>query len=194
MSDDRGPDQHGSDQLGPGTPGPETPPDAAECLFFENGASWHWLWLGVVGGLVMTFVQSSAGLGFRPVVPLFFLVMMCGFLTVQVRAARIHTSVELTADTLRQGTETLPISEILEVYPEAEYTPRKPLFQGIRAPVKSDEALEKWQESRSLGEVNGVPKGRTGIGLKLANDRTAQAWARNDEALRAVLTKLVADR
>jgi len=39
-----------------------------------------------------------------------------------------------------------------------------------------------------------VPKGRTGIGLKLANDRTAQAWARNDEALRAALTKLVADR
>jgi hypothetical protein len=114
--------------------------------------------------------------------------------TQKVRAARIHTSVELTADTLRQGTETLPISEILEVYPEAEYTPRKPLFQGIRAPVKSDEALEKWQESRSLGEVNGVPKGRTGIGLKLAHDRTAQAWARNDEALRAALTKLVADR
>jgi hypothetical protein len=184
MSDQHGPDQHE----------PETPPGTPERLFFENGASWHWLWLGVVGGLVMTFVQSSAGLGFQPVVPLFFLVMMCGFLTVQVRAARIHTSVELTADTLRQGTETLPISEILEVYPEAEYTPRKPLFQGMRATVKSDEPLQKWQESRSLGEVNGVPKGRTGIGLKLANDRTAQAWARNDEALRAALTKLVADR
>jgi len=184
MSDQHGPDQHE----------PETPPGTPERLFFENGASWHWLWLGVVGGLVMTFVQSSAGLGFQPVVPLFFLVMMCGFLTVQVRAARIHTSVELTADTLRQGTETLPISEILEVYPEAEYTPRKPLFQGMRATVKSDEPLQNWQESRSLGEVNGVPKGRTGIGLKLANDRTAQAWARNDEALRAALTKLVADR
>ena len=166
----------------PETPKPETPPDAPERLFFENGASWHWLWLGVVGGLLMTFVQSSAGLGFQPVVPVFFLVMMCGFLTVQVRAARIHTSVELTADTLRQGTEVLPIGEILSIYPEAEHT------------AKSSGPLRKWQESRSLGELNGVPKGRTGIGLKLAHDRTAQAWARDHEALRAALTKLVADR
>jgi len=153
--------------------------DAAEVLFFENGASWHWLWLGVVGASVMVFIQYAAGLGFQAVVPLFFLVMMCGFLTIQVRAARIHTSVELTADTLRQGTETLPINEILAVYPEAEHT------------VKSGGPLEKWQESRSLGELNGVPKGRTGIGLKLGNDRTAQAWARNHEALRSALTTLV---
>ena len=86
---------------------------------------------------------------------------------------------ELTADALRQGTEILPISEILEVYPEAENT------------VKSGEPLEKWQEARTLGEINGVPKGRTGIGLKLINDRTAQAWARDDEALRSALVSLV---
>jgi hypothetical protein len=176
----------------PETPEPETPPDAPERLFFENGASWHWLWLGVVGGLLMMFVQLSAGLGFQPVVPVFFLVMMCGFQAVQVRAARIHTSVELTADTLRQGTETLPTGEILAVYPEAEH----PVKSGgpIKKWAKSGEQLEKWQESRSLGELNGVPKGRTGIGLKLANDRTAQAWARDHEALRAALIKLVADR
>jgi len=153
--------------------------DAEEVLFFENGASWHWLWLGVVGASVMVFIQYAAGLGFQPVVPLFFLVMMCGFLTIQVRAARIHTSVELTAGTLRQGTETLPINEILAVYPEAENT------------VKSGEPLEQWQEARALGELNGVPKRRTGIGLKLVNDRTAQAWARDDEALRSALTRLV---
>jgi len=176
----------------PETPEPETPPGAPERLFFENGASWHWLWLGVVGGLLMTFVQSSAGLGFRPVVPLFFLVMMCGFQAVQVRAARIHTSVELTADTLRQGTETLPIGEILAVYPEAEHTVKS--SGPLRKWAKSGEQLQKWQESRSLGELNGVPKGRTGIGLKLAKDRTAQAWARDHEALRAALIKLVADR
>ena len=162
---------------GPVSDGPVS--DAEEVLFFENGASWHWLWLGVVGASVMVFIQYAAGLGFQAVVPLFFLVMMCGFLTIQVRAARIHTSVELTADTLRQGTETLPINQILAVYPEAEHT------------VKSGGPLEKWQESRSLGELNGVPKGRTGIGLKLGNDRTAQAWARNHEALRSALTTLV---
>ena len=46
-------------------------------LFFENGASWHWLWLGVAGGLAMVFVQYGAGLGFRATLPLFFLVVMC---------------------------------------------------------------------------------------------------------------------
>jgi hypothetical protein len=161
------------------TPMSDTPAADTEPLFFENGASWKWLWLGVVGASVMAFIQSAAGLGFQPVVPAFFLVMMSGFLAIQVRAARIHTSVELTADALRQGTEILPISEILEVYPEAENT------------VKSGEPLEKWQEARTLGEINGVPKGRTGIGLKLINDRTAQAWARDDEALRSALVSLV---
>jgi hypothetical protein len=162
------------DSPGPASPGPESP-----VLFYENGASWHWLWLGVAGGLAMVFVQYGAGLGFRATVPLFFFVMMCSVLALQVRAARLHTSVELTAQTLRQGTETLPIGQILLVYPEAEHS------------VKSGEQIEPWQEARTLGELNGVPKGRTGIGLKLANDRTAQAWARDDEALRAALTKLV---
>jgi hypothetical protein len=163
MSDSAGSDSAGSDPV----------------LFFENGASWHWLWLGVAGGLAMVFVQYGAGLGFRATLPLFFLVVMCSVLALQVRAARQHTSVELTADTLRQGTETLPIAEILAVYPEAENT------------VKSGQPIEMWQEARTLGELNGVPKGRTGIGLRLVNDRTAQAWARDDEALRAALMKLV---
>ena len=174
LPDSPEPASPGPESPGPASPGPESP-----VLFYENGASWHWLWLGVAGGLAMVFVQYGAGLGFRATVPLFFLVMMCSVLALQVRAARLHTSVELTAQTLRQGTETLPIGQILLVYPEAEHS------------VKSGEQIEPWQEARTLGELNGVPKGRTGIGLKLANDRTAQAWARDDEALRAALTKLV---
>jgi hypothetical protein len=173
------PDGPGPDGPEPDGPEPDGPEPESPVLFYENGASWHWLWLGVAGGLAMVFVQYGAGLGFRATVPLFFLVTMCSVLALQVRAARLHTSVELTAQTLRQGTETLPIGQILLVYPEAEHS------------VKSGEPIEPWQEARTLGELNGVPKGRTGIGLKLANDRTAQAWARDDEALRAALTKLV---
>lgn len=178
MSDPSGPDPAGSDPAGSDPAGSDSS-GSDPVLFFENGASWHWLWLGVAGGLAMVFVQYGAGLGFRATLPLFFLVVMCSVLALQVRAARQHTSVELTADTLRQGTETLPIGEILAVYPEAENT------------VKSGQPIEVWQEARTLGELNGVPKGRTGIGLRLANDRTAQAWARDDEALRAALMKLV---
>ncbi|MGV0991500.1 MAG: DUF3093 domain-containing protein [Mycobacterium sp.] len=150
-----------------------------EVLFYEQGASWRWLLLGPIAALMMFVIQHRAGMGFAPIVPLFFLVLLCGVLYVQVRAARLHTSVELTADHLRQGTEVLPLAEIVTVYPE---TPNAP---------KSGKELHAWQEARSLGELNGVPKGRRGIGLRLAGGRTAQAWARDDDELRELLTRLV---
>ena len=39
-----------------------------------------------------------------------------------------------------------------------------------------------------------MPRGRTGIGLKLTGGRTAQAWARHHRDLRAALTPLVEER
>ena len=39
-----------------------------------------------------------------------------------------------------------------------------------------------------------MPRGRTGIGLKLTEGRTAQAWARRHRHLRAALTPLVQER
>ena len=53
-------------------------------------------------------------------IPVIFLVMVSAFLGIQVKAARIHISVELTEDALRQGTETILVREIVKVYPEAE--------------------------------------------------------------------------
>jgi hypothetical protein len=103
-----------------------------------------------------------------------FLVLVTGFLAIQVKAARIHTSVELTPEYLRQGTETIRIAEIVRIYPEA-----------------SGSEVEKWQSARAIGELTGVPRGRTGIGLKLSNARTAQAWARKHRQLRAALESLV---
>jgi hypothetical protein len=99
-----------------------------------------------------------------------------------VKAARIHVSVELTEDALRQGTETILVREIVKVFPEAENS------------VKSDKPLANWQEARALGELAGVPRGRFGIGLKLTEGRTARAWARRHRHLRAVLTPLVQER
>lgn len=153
-----------------------------EVLFSENGASWRWLLLGPVAAVAMFFIQRSAGIGFQPIVPLFFLVLLSVILYVQVHAARIHTSVQLTSESLREGTEVLPLSEIVTVYPE---TPNAP---------KSGRDPHPWQEARSLGELNGIPKGRRGIGLKLTGGRTAQAWARDDDALREALIKLVDGR
>jgi hypothetical protein len=153
--------------------------DHPERLFFEQGSSWLWLLAGPVSGLMMMYIQHRSGLGFTIAVPIFFLVVVSGFLALQIKAARVHTSVELTPEALRQGTEVTPIGEITSVYPEP---PRS---------EKSGEPLEPWQSARTLGEVSGIPKGCTAIGLKLTDGRNAQAWARRHAELRAELTRLI---
>ncbi|HKP43435.1 MAG TPA: DUF3093 domain-containing protein [Mycobacterium sp.] len=152
----------------------EAPP---QVLFYEQGASWWWVLAGPASGIAMALIQLSAGYGIQWVVPGVFFVLVTGFLAIQVKAARIHTSVELTPDHLRQGTERISVDNIVRVYPEAK-GPEEP----------------KWQSARALGELTGVPRGRTGIGLKLTNDRAAQAWARKHQVLRAALTQVVEER
>lgn len=163
------------------------PPAAAveapeEVLFAEHGASWLWLLGGPIAALAMLTIELSSGYGPQPLVPLVFLVLVTSFVALQVVAARMHTSVALTATTLRQGTESIGLDEILRVYPEAENT------------VRSGKETEVWQSARALGELMGVPRGRIGIGLQLVEKRTAQAWARRHRMLRAKLTQLVDDR
>ena len=146
-------------------------------LFYEQGASWIWLLAGPAAAVAMALIQLSAGYGIQLLVPGIFFVLVTGFLAIQIKAARIHTSVELTPDHLRQGTERIHTADIVRIYPE---------------PKGPDEP--KWQSARALGELTGVPRGRTGIGLKMTNDRAAQAWARKHQALRAALTHLVEER
>ena len=153
-----------------------------EPLFYEQGASWYWLLAGPVSGVTMLLIQLKGGAGIQLFVPMIFLVLVTGFLWLQVHAARIHSSVVLTPESLRQGTEVVPVRTIVAVYPEAERT------------VKSGELLEKWQTSRALGELSGIPRGRKGVGIKLTGDRTAQAWARKHRQLREALTLLVEER
>lgn len=146
-------------------------------LFYEQGASWLWVLSGPAAGAAMAAIQMSAGYGFELLIPGLFFVLVSGFMAIQVKAARIHTSVELTPMRLRQGTEFLKIDDIERIYPEPS---------GSEPP--------KWQSARALGELTGVPRGRTGIGLKLTGDRSAQAWARKHQQLRAELTRLVEER
>jgi hypothetical protein len=150
----------------------------AEPLFEEIGASWYWVLAGPISGAIMLGIELNARVGAPWIVPLCFLVLVSCFIALQVKAARIHTSVELTRDTLRQGTEVLDVDRIERVYPE---------------PVRGAEPAN-WQSARALGELTGVPRGRVGIGLKLAGDRTAQAWARRHRELRAALAEVVEQR
>lgn len=151
-------------------------------LFREAGASWYWVLLGPLSAGAMLWIEKTNGYGWQIAVPLLFLVLVTSFVALQVKAARIHTSVELTNETLRQGTETIKVAEIVKVYPEADH------------PLTSEKELERWRTARALGELVGVPKGRIGIGLRLTGGRTAQAWARRHQHLRAALTPLVEER
>lgn len=154
----------------------------AKPLFYEPGASWWWLLSGPAAAAAMMFISGSQGYRQQLLVPIFFLVVVSGFMGLQVKAARIHSSVELTTQTLRQGTETIAVAEILKVYPAPENS------------VASGKELQTWQSARALGELIGVPRGRVGIGVKLTQGRTAQAWARRHRQLRAALTPLVEER
>jgi len=154
------------------------PPDdttTEEILFSEPGASLWWLALGPFSAVSLAGMQLWSAHRVDPLVPLAFLVIVTGFMWIQTKAARIHTSVELTRGQLRQGTEIIGTDTIVEIFPIAK-------------------GEEPWQSARALGELTGVPKGRTGIGLKLAGDRTAQAWARRHHGLRAALESVVAQR
>jgi hypothetical protein len=151
-------------------------------LFYEPGASWLWVLSGPAAAASMILIEVWSGAAISLWVPAIFLVMVSAFIGLQVKAARIHVSVELTQDALRQGTETILLREIVKVYPEAEHS------------AKSDKPLAKWQSARALGELAGVPRGRTAIGLKLTGARTAQAWAKRHRHLRDALTPLVQER
>jgi hypothetical protein len=160
----------------------DTSEATVEPLFHEVGASWYWVLSGPIAGAVMLGIEINSGLGPRPLVPLAFLLLVGGFVALQVKAARIHTSVTLTADTLKQGTEVLAVDEIKEVY------------QELPISTKSGLEVHKWQSGRALGELTAVPKGRVGIGMKLHDRRTVQAWARRHGPLREALTQLVEQR
>jgi hypothetical protein len=204
----------------------ETP--APEPLFVESGASWYWVLAGPAAAAAMLAIQITSGAGMQLVVPLAFLVLVSGFIAVQIKAARIHTSVELTPSHLRQGAQTIGVDEIVAVYPAptnglrsyyddrrlyknagkgssggnalANRAMKKAGLDPADIPDKPEKnakeaaVMEKWQSSRALGELTGVPRGRTGIGLKLTGGRTAQAWARRHSDLRAALTELVEQR
>ena len=116
-------------------------------LFREVGASWYWVLVGPLSAAAMLWIEKSNGYGWQISVPALFLVLVTSFIALQVKAARIHTSVELTNETLRQGTETIKVAEIVKVYPAPDH------------PLASEKELERWQSARALGELVGGAQG-----------------------------------
>lgn len=143
-------------------------------LFHEPGGRWRMLAWGPAFCLVVLVVELFSG----PVIHWFglalFSVILVGFTYLQLRAARTHASVELDAKQLRQGTETVDIGDIAEIFPPATYD------VGEYEP-------KKWETARVLGELSGVPRKRHGVGLRLVGGGLVQAWAKDDDGLRVAL-------
>ena len=67
-------------------------------LFYEPGASWLWVLGGPAAAVSMVLIEIWSGAVVSLAVPAIFLVMVSAFVALQVKAARIHVSVELTED------------------------------------------------------------------------------------------------
>lgn len=140
-------------------------------LFYEPGGRWRWLLLGPLAGSIMFGLQVWGKMGTSLVMPVVTAAVVAFFVSLQIYAARVHATVELTSTELRQGAETLAVGQIKWLYPDAD--------------------RYIWEEARALGELTGVPKGRKPVGLRLNGGRRAQAWARKHVELRAALAQLV---
>ncbi len=160
----------------------EVATEQPEILFAEHGASWLWLLSGPLSGLTMLYLQVKGNGGYAPTLPMMFVVLVTGFVAIQIKANRIHTSVELTRESLREGAQITPVELLTEVYPEKI------------GRAKPDATELKWVEARALGELSNVPRGRKPIGIALKGGRTARAWARKHRDLRAALTGLLEER
>lgn len=154
---------------------------AVATLYSEPGARWRTLLYGPVFAVAGFAWDRSLGAGLHWVSWTIVALLISLVLLVQVKAGRQHASVELTDTMLRQGTETVDLHEITEVFPALD-------------PDRSASAEQPWESARALGELRGVPRRRTGIGLRLSSGGLVQAWAVNDEALRTALVEALGRR
>ncbi|GAA3951240.1 DUF3093 domain-containing protein [Gordonia caeni] len=146
--------------------------DEGEVLFDEPGGSW---WVVSIGPIMIAAVLIMEIVGggriHWPVLTIFGVILV-GFTLLQVAAARKHVSVRLTETALHQGAQTIALSDIAEVYPENRTGEH-----------------EKWESARALGELPAVPRRRKGVGVKLADGKLRQAWARDVDRFRTELTE-----
>lgn len=170
-------------------------PAGETVLFYEPGARWRAVSYGPIGCALILVVEMLGG-----ATPHWFALLFCGgliaaFSAVQVLAARTHVSVRLTAAALHQGAETVPLSAIREVLPEQGAGPVDAAsLAGVSWQDADSWNEQEWESARALGELTGVPRRRTGIGLRLREGGLVQAWAKDHRGLRAALTGALAAR
>lgn len=144
-------------------------PEPAEPLYFEPGASWWGILFGPI------FAAFGIGVELLSNGPLFWAlwitvaVVLGLFTAFWVYGRRRFFQVRLTPEELTQGTETVPVEQIAEV------------FDGDDEPFGM----------RVLGGGLAVPRKYDPIQLGLADGSRALGWARDGDALRTALRELV---
>ncbi|MDU0288541.1 hypothetical protein [Saccharothrix longispora] len=139
-------------------------------LYAENGASWWPLLWGPVFALVGLGVEGLTG-AFRPV--LWSLVAVALFLPtlLWVQGRRRLYAVRLTPVALHVGREELQVRDVAEV-----------------------EGVEPRAGSTVLGGGWSLPRGTEAVPVRLVDGTVVTAWARDADALRAALARLLATR
>ncbi|HEX3783875.1 MAG TPA: hypothetical protein VHX38_29785 [Pseudonocardiaceae bacterium] len=145
-----------------------TEPDSTGPVrYAEIGSTWWPVAWGPIFALAGAGLEALTG----PVHVLGWLVVGLALAIgaiVWVQARRRVCSVRLTADTLYQGREGLPVDRIAEI-------------EDVGSPLGA----------RVLGGGWTVPKRFAELPLRLRDDSVVLAWARNPDALRAALRPLV---
>lgn len=144
--------------------------------FTEPGGRWRTVAYGPALCLVLLLTELILGGGVHVFGLALFAVLLAALVALPVAAARRHASVEVTDEVLRCGTETIPLADVAEVLPPAD-------------PAVED--LEPWESARVVGDLSGVPRKRTPIGLRLSDGAVVRAWARDGDGLRAALSHAV---
>ncbi|TSD99560.1 hypothetical protein FOS14_12390 [Skermania sp. ID1734] len=152
-------------------------PPSGAVLFAEPGAHMRAVAYGPALCLLVAIVELATGSRVHVLMLIVFAVLIAGIVYAQVTAAQRYLSVELTPQTLRQGTEKVPLSDIAQVFPPADEESWEP---------------QPWESAPALGDLVAVPRRRTGIGLELENGKVVQAWAKDHGRLRAELTAALA--
>lgn len=139
-------------------------------LYAEHGSTWWPVLWGPAFACLGAGVELLSG-PVHTVQWLIVAVVLFGVSVLWVNARRKVYRVQLTPKTLTQGRESLEIGHVTKVSEVGAAVGAKPLGGGWTVPRKTDE----------------VP-------LRLDDGSTVLAWARDGEALRDALARLVEDR
>jgi hypothetical protein len=137
-------------------------------LYAEPGTSWWPLLWGPVFALVGFGLEALTGAN-RPWLWLLVAVTLLLPTLVWVQGRRRVYAVRLTPVALHQGREELPVRDVEKV-------------------------VEARADARVLGGGWSLPRGTEALPLRLADGTVVTAWARDAEALREQLDRLLALR